>query len=64
VFQSVKPGGVWIVGRTLESDFTNHVTFLQKQQFGWKVITRIGSGSEIEEFVNPLRDTRRDQADR
>lgn len=47
-FDSVKPGGLWIVGRTLEEDFSNHVTFFQRQDDGWKVLERIGGGSEIE----------------
>ncbi|PYU24128.1 MAG: hypothetical protein DMG32_14600 [Acidobacteria bacterium] len=50
-FQSVKPGGIWIVGRTLESDLSNHVSFLKRHEKGWEVIERIGSGSEIEELA-------------
>jgi hypothetical protein len=50
-FRSLKLGGVWIVGRTLESDFSNHVTFLQKLQNGWGIITRIGNGSEMEAYA-------------
>jgi len=48
VFQSLKPGGLWIVGRTLEDDFTNHVTFFRRNEQGWEVLERIGSGSEME----------------
>jgi hypothetical protein len=50
-FQSLQPGGIWIVGRTLESDFSNHVSFLQRQERGWEVLYRIGDGSEMEAFV-------------
>jgi hypothetical protein len=51
IFESVKLGGVWIVGRTLESDFSHHVSILQKQAAGWKVLERLGNGSEMEEFA-------------
>jgi hypothetical protein len=51
-FQSLRQGGVWVVGRTLESDFSNHVSFLQRQERGWEVLSRIGNGSEMEAFVN------------
>jgi len=50
-FQAVKPGGIWIIGRTLEEDLSNHTTFLKRAQKGWEVIERIGGGSEIEEFA-------------
>jgi hypothetical protein len=39
------------VGRTLESDFSNHVSFLQKFENGWKLLGRIGKGSEMEQLV-------------
>lgn len=51
-FQSLKLGGVWVLGRTLESDFSNHATFLQKQENGWRILSRIGDGSEIEEYAD------------
>ena len=54
-FQSLKLNGVWIVGRTLESDFSNHVTFLQKLESGWKVLSRIGNGSEMEEYTDRIQ---------
>jgi hypothetical protein len=50
-FQSLKLGGIWIVGRTLESDFSNHVTFLQKLENGWGILARIGNGSEMEGYA-------------
>jgi hypothetical protein len=49
-FQSLKPGGLWIVGRTLE-DQTNHVTFLRRAEKQFEVAARIGRGSEIEELA-------------
>jgi hypothetical protein len=52
-FKSLVPGGLWIVGRTLEQDFTNHVTFLRRGEHGWEVLERIGSGSEMESVVLP-----------
>lgn len=50
-FESLQPGGIWIVGRTLEEDSTNHVTFLRKREDGWEALERIGGGSEMEEFI-------------
>lgn len=51
VFNSVAPGGIWIVGRTLESDLTNHVTFFQRCADRWQILDRIGNGSEIEDVA-------------
>ena len=41
-------GGLWVVGRTMEDDFSNHVSILEKQGQGWKVLQRMGKGSEVE----------------
>ena len=49
-FHSIEPGGIWIVGRTLEEDLSNHVTFFRRQETGWEVLERIGKGSEMEQF--------------
>jgi hypothetical protein len=49
--RSLRPGGIWITGRTLEEDFSNHVTFFDRQDTGWKVRRRIGGGAEIESLV-------------
>src|SRR5205807_9782935 len=49
-FQSLKPGGLWIVGRT-SGNLTNDVTFFRRRENKWEVIARIGKGSEIEELV-------------
>jgi hypothetical protein len=62
-FQSVKPGGIWIVGRTHEDNAKNHVTFFRRADQGWEVLERIGEGSEIERLVigytGDLRDGKR-----
>lgn len=50
-FQSLKPGGIWIVGRTLEEDFSNHATLLRRREDGWEVLERIGGGSEMEQVA-------------
>jgi len=49
IFSSLQPGGMWVVGRTLEEDLTNHATFFRKGENGWEVLDRIGSGWELEE---------------
>jgi hypothetical protein len=54
-FRSLKLGGVWIVGRTLESDSSNHATFLQKQENGWVILARIGDGSEMEGYAGRVQ---------
>jgi hypothetical protein len=51
VFESLRPGGIWIVGRTLEEDFSNHAAFLRRTENGWELLERIGQGSEIEELA-------------
>ncbi len=50
-FQSLRPAGIWIVGRTLEEDLKNHVSLLQRADRGWKLLERIGGGAEIEELA-------------
>lgn len=49
-FESLTPGGLWIVGRTLKNQ-TNHVTFFRRAENRWKVVARLGKGSEIEDIV-------------
>ncbi len=51
VFDSLAPGGIWIVGRTTEDDFTNHATIFRRSDSGWTVLERVGSGSEIEDLA-------------
>jgi hypothetical protein len=50
-FEAVCLNGLWIVGRTLEEDLTNHATFFARREQGWEVLGRFGAGSEIEEFL-------------
>lgn len=50
-FHTVKVGGIWIVGRTFEEDFSNHVTLFRREQNGWTVLERLGKGSEIEDLA-------------
>ena len=50
-FDSLKPGGIWIVGRTLEEDFSNHASFLRRGETGWEPLERLGRGSEMEELA-------------
>jgi len=49
VFDTLQPGGLWIAGRTLEEDLSNHVSFLRRLDKGWEVLDRIGKGWELEE---------------
>ena len=49
VYESVKEGGMWIVGRTEENG--NHVTIFRRMDRRWEVIERLGNGSEIETLV-------------
>ena len=49
--ESLKPGGLWIIGRTLQENQTNHVTFFRRTEKKWEVLEKIGNGSEIEELV-------------
>ncbi len=50
-FQSLRRNGIWIVGRTLEEDFSNHVSLLQRGERSWQVLDRIGRGSEMESLA-------------
>jgi hypothetical protein len=51
IFKSLRPGGMWILGRTLEEDFSNHVSLLRRGEGGWETLERIGMGAEIEGLV-------------
>ncbi len=48
VFHSLRPGGIWVAGRTWEHDFSNHVSLLRRSERGWEVLERIGNGWELE----------------
>lgn len=51
IFDSLQPGGIWVVGRTLEEDLTNRATFFRRGEVGWEVLDRIGGGWEMEEMA-------------
>jgi len=55
-FDSVRPGGLWIVGRTSEEDLANHATIFRRQPASWELLERIGDGSYIEDLALRLRD--------
>ncbi len=50
-FDSIRAGGLWIVGRTWEEDFSNHATFFLRREDTWQVLGRVGNGSEIEQLA-------------
>lgn len=54
VFASLREGGLWIVGRTSEDDFTNEATFLQKTGGDWSPIARLRGGSEMEPLLRQI----------
>lgn len=51
VWQSLKAGGHWVVGRTVEDTRTHHASVLEKTGAGFSVLSRVGGGSEIESLV-------------
>jgi hypothetical protein len=53
VGESLLPGGIWIVGRTIDKNASTHeVTIFQKRASGeFQVLQRIGPGSEIEDLA-------------
>ena len=52
VWSSLRAGGVWVVGRTLEAPRpAHHATIFEKAEQGFRVLGRIGAGSEIEDLV-------------
>jgi hypothetical protein len=51
IFDSLQPGGIWVVGRSLEEDLTNHATFFRRTEGGWEVLHRIGDGWELEKMA-------------
>jgi hypothetical protein len=50
-FDSIRTGGLWIVGRTWEEDFSNHATFFRRRDNAWQILGRIGNGSELEQLA-------------
>lgn len=57
--ESLKLGGLWIVGRNLQESQTSNVTFFRRTEKKWEILERIGKGSEIEELVMHERFTPR-----
>jgi hypothetical protein len=51
IFDSLQAGGIWVVGRSLEEDLTNHATFFRRGERGWEVLHRIGDGWELEQMA-------------
>jgi hypothetical protein len=52
VHASLRPGGVWIVGRTSVDDvFEEDVSVFRRHTLGWELLTRADRGSEIERLV-------------
>jgi hypothetical protein len=52
VAASLLPGGLWIVGRTTQEDPPTHeVSVFENTPKGWRLLHRIGPGSEIEPFI-------------
>lgn len=53
ISESLLPGGVWIVGRTLDKEATTHeTTIFRKQSSGeFQILDRVGPGSEIEKLA-------------
>jgi hypothetical protein len=52
VWSSLRTGGVWILGRTLEGqEPTHHATVFEKTEQDFRVLERFGDGSEIENLA-------------
>lgn len=53
VRQSLHPGGLWIVGRTMTDHPPKHdVSVLQRAACGWQTVMRLGNGSEMESVID------------
>lgn len=52
IFDSLSPGGIWVAGRSLLEDLTNHATILRRAGNGWEAIARVGTGWELEELAH------------
>jgi hypothetical protein len=52
IWRSLRPGGLWIVGRTWQEQPPSHnVSFFEKTNSGFQLVRRYGEGSEIESIV-------------
>ena len=54
IFDSLRPGSIWIEGRTLEEDLSNHATFFRRREHDWEVLDRVGGGWEMEDMALSL----------
>jgi len=56
VYQSLREGGLWVVGRTLEEVVPReqHASIWRKQGRGFQLIERIRGGSEIDDLIAPM----------
>jgi hypothetical protein len=60
VERSLKPGGVWVVGRTVQEKPPQHeVSIFRRLPRGWEALTRIGAGSEIEMLMGTTKEASR-----
>lgn len=56
VWNSLVPGGVWIVGRTVSQNPPRHeVSYFKRTEAGFQLIERVDKGSEIEALVLDLK---------
>jgi hypothetical protein len=56
VWESLQPGGLWIVGRTIQEEPTiHHTSILTKTADGFRVVDRHVEKSEIEDLVLAVR---------
>ncbi len=52
VHASLRPGGIWIVGRTALADVSQEdASIFRRDSSGWELLSRTGRGSEIESLV-------------
>jgi hypothetical protein len=51
IFDSLRPGGIWVVGRTLEEDLSNHASVFRRGIDGLEILDRVGNGWEMEEMA-------------
>jgi len=50
---SLKPGGIWIVGRTIsKASLTHDISVFENQANSFRLVERYGAGSEIEHLVS------------
>ena len=55
VWNSLRPNGLWVAGRTREEDFSNHATLFRRRENDWEALQRIGEGAEIEQLLDTRR---------